>query len=647
MPRVKIDYVVSFSSEDPDNQASNLLSWEVDKKRWLCGKWESSCSVVLQLVRAVQISAIHIGAHHAALVEVLVGRSETPNEPFQVLVPSCVFLSPAESRRDPGAGRVRSFTADHLAAAAAQRWDRVRVVCSQPYNKHCKYGLTFVHVYEPEGAPAAPSPAAPSAPAAPASPSSSSEDEYRPGQLFAASSQPNTDTGAQIRKATSQILKNISDSSKIVKSPIIKNSSKKQNAANDSPGASRDRDILMYTDEDKPHTKIDQVVERHRHEKKEKDASKPNVRDSGESSTKTNLRDGDKKHNKNDSDANENSKRNIQDAHRSKEKESSHSKRETKKRKHDDDESNTTTHHKTGRDNSSAKRRETDASDKHRPSTKDNNAGAPLAGAGVVFSGYVHPRRGLLQRAAAALGARVLPAWGPAATHLVCAFPDTPKLREVRAQGARGARAPAATGEWLEAMSRAGRALPWRWFASEPHRRRAPPPPGDAAWLPAAPPAATPDDDDTDDEIERVLQQKKAQKSKSNSPRTSPTATSEEGGETEEEQGADSDARGPARPPRRGRRGRRGRGRPRAARCPTSSTGSRSRSRTTYIQAYGGVIVEMSHMESESDVDYVVCGGAGGGGVQGGGGGALEGGGGRRVRADWVWRCHHAQTLLG
>lgn len=32
----------------------------------------------------MRISSVNVGAHHAALVEVLVGRSETPNEPFKV-----------------------------------------------------------------------------------------------------------------------------------------------------------------------------------------------------------------------------------------------------------------------------------------------------------------------------------------------------------------------------------------------------------------------------------------------------------------------------------------------------------------------------------------------------------------------------------
>ncbi|CAG9788026.1 unnamed protein product [Diatraea saccharalis] len=173
-----------------ENPASNLLSWEVSKKRWLCAKGEPSCSVVLQLTKAVKISAIHIGAHNAAFVEVLVGRSEKPNEPFQVLLPSSVFLSPSESRRAEGVERVRSFSEPLLTGAGgAQRWDRVRLVCSQPYNKHCKYGLSFVQIYEPESLELAMAP----------SPGGSSEDEFKPGELFAAhrnnSQQSNSDTG--------------------------------------------------------------------------------------------------------------------------------------------------------------------------------------------------------------------------------------------------------------------------------------------------------------------------------------------------------------------------------------------------------------------------------------------------------------------
>lgn len=58
---------------------------------------------------------------------------------IQVLVPNCVLLTPAESRRDDGIEKVRFFKESNFASdTKLKKWDRVRVVCSQPYNRHCK-----------------------------------------------------------------------------------------------------------------------------------------------------------------------------------------------------------------------------------------------------------------------------------------------------------------------------------------------------------------------------------------------------------------------------------------------------------------------------------------------------------------------------
>ncbi|KAM3956395.1 LOW QUALITY PROTEIN: DNA repair protein XRCC1 [Aphomia sociella] len=481
MPRVKIDYVVSFSSEDPENKADNLLAWDIGKKKWLCGKGESSCSVVLQLARAVQISSIHIGADNAALVEVLVGRSETPNEPFQVLVPSCVLLSPAESRRAECAGagagvgvgagageRVRTWAAAQLSVAATRRWDRLRLVCSQPYNKHCKYGLSFVHVYEPEALTTSCTSEAPGA-------ADSDSDEYRPGRLFA-DERAGADAGAQIRHATSQLLKNISESSKLIKSPIVKNTAtNKKKSVQDAPSTSRDKDSLMYTDDDdRPHSKIDQVVQRHRHEKKEKDDT-----------PKRNTKDNDKKHNKDDLVVSSSStKTNKRDDH--KRKESDQSKGEPMKRKHGDDLSkNKTSHRKTDRNDSSVtKSPNNDTIGEQSPSV---DSGRVLAGVGVVLSGYVHPERGALQAAARALGAVVRRDWGPAANTSSARSPT----RRSCALRASGSSAAAVRGEWLQRCAAARRLLPWQWFASEHEHKQTPPPDDDPRWRPAppAPPA--------------------------------------------------------------------------------------------------------------------------------------------------------------
>lgn len=55
---------------------------------------------------------------------------------FQVLLVTSSFMSPSESRSGANPNRVRIFGPDKLVRAAAEkRWDRVKIVCSQPYSK--------------------------------------------------------------------------------------------------------------------------------------------------------------------------------------------------------------------------------------------------------------------------------------------------------------------------------------------------------------------------------------------------------------------------------------------------------------------------------------------------------------------------------
>lgn len=31
-----------------------------------------------------------------------------------------------------------------------EKWDRVKIVCTQPYNRHAQYGLSFITLHSPE-----------------------------------------------------------------------------------------------------------------------------------------------------------------------------------------------------------------------------------------------------------------------------------------------------------------------------------------------------------------------------------------------------------------------------------------------------------------------------------------------------------------
>lgn len=54
---------------------------------------------------------------------------------------------------------------------------------------------------------------------------------------------------------------------------------------------------------------------------------------------------------------------------------------------------------------------------------------------GVVFvlSGFVNPERGTLRSQALEMGAKYEPDWNSGCTLLICAFPNTPKFRQVEA----------------------------------------------------------------------------------------------------------------------------------------------------------------------------------------------------------------------
>lgn len=55
---------------------------------------------------------------------------------LQVLLVTSSFMSPTESRSGSNTGRVRFFGPGQLQKTPAQeKWDRIKIVCSQPYSK--------------------------------------------------------------------------------------------------------------------------------------------------------------------------------------------------------------------------------------------------------------------------------------------------------------------------------------------------------------------------------------------------------------------------------------------------------------------------------------------------------------------------------
>ncbi|XP_061028604.1 DNA repair protein XRCC1 isoform X1 [Eubalaena glacialis] len=152
MPEIRLRHVVSCSSQDSTYCAENLLKADTYRK-WRAAKaGEKTISVVLQLEKEEQIHSVDIGNDGSAFVEVLVGSSAggAGEQDYEVLLVTSSFMSPSESRSGSNSNRVRIFGPDKLVRATAEkRWDRVKIVCSQPYSKDAPYGLSFVRFHSP------------------------------------------------------------------------------------------------------------------------------------------------------------------------------------------------------------------------------------------------------------------------------------------------------------------------------------------------------------------------------------------------------------------------------------------------------------------------------------------------------------------
>ncbi|XP_048357111.1 DNA repair protein XRCC1 [Sphaerodactylus townsendi] len=151
MPEIAVRHVVSASSSDPTHCSENLLKADTYRKWKAAQAGEKQVSVILQFEKEEQIHSIDIGNEGSAFVEVLVGSSASSSEQnYEVLLVTSSFMSPSESKSGTNLNRVRMFGPDKLVKATAEKkWDRVKIVCTQPYSKSLAYGLSFVRFHSP------------------------------------------------------------------------------------------------------------------------------------------------------------------------------------------------------------------------------------------------------------------------------------------------------------------------------------------------------------------------------------------------------------------------------------------------------------------------------------------------------------------
>ncbi|XDV40828.1 hypothetical protein PO909_009829 [Leuciscus waleckii] len=384
MPEIKLKHVVSCSSEDNTHKADNLLSSDTYRKWKAARPGEKQVSVILQLEKEEQIHSIDIGNEGSAFIEVLVGHSTSvKDQDFEVLLVTSSFMSPTESRNGTNTNRVRFFGPNQLVKATAQeKWDCVKVVCSQPYSKAIAYGITFIKLHSPPDGNDVPITTPPKLTklgqfrVKEESPSSGSN--IQPGSLFfSRESTAKSSTGLKVSPPNDRL--------------------SYASAALKSEGSSTQSSSSSTSTQQAP------VKRKFEFSKERLDATGPPPKKPSSSASA----------------------------------EPNSATPKSKARTSATASPITTTGQKTSDKRESPKSK---PEPKPKPKPKPKSA-EPVAynrileGVVFVLSGFQNPFRGELRDKALAMGGRYKPDWTPDSTHLICAFANTPKYSQVKAAG--------------------------------------------------------------------------------------------------------------------------------------------------------------------------------------------------------------------
>ena len=85
-------------------------------------------------------------------------RSELNPHDFIVLLPSSMLMSVSDSRAKRNRTKTVSYGKDRLSLTAlGKKWNQIKIICQQPYNRTEQFGLQHVAVYSEANAPQSPS----------------------------------------------------------------------------------------------------------------------------------------------------------------------------------------------------------------------------------------------------------------------------------------------------------------------------------------------------------------------------------------------------------------------------------------------------------------------------------------------------------
>ncbi|XP_070505362.1 DNA repair protein XRCC1 [Chironomus tepperi] len=453
MPQITNVTLHSFSSEDPDFPAKNLIETKITKK-WKCERaGEKSVFVILKLDKPYKLTQIDIGNEFTGVIEILVGNSLKVPPTFQeiILATSLMTIFDAKNERNPNG--VRMFGRDLFNPAVADtQWDLIKIICSQPFNNHKQFGLSFINLHTNEEVtpideddspikskiPTIQKPREEKTPkVVPKATTKIGKFRFRDSN---SDDEEETSPFAQWKnkkdnpQSTNSKVTPKSDSKFSIKEQLkekLESESKRRKVDDDDKTAkikqdrNRSKGLFYDSSDDEPNEKLQKKIEKDKELRNstQKLPVKPTPTKSAPSTSKYSsfLNDDDDR-----------KRPSVLSPQR----------------------------HKLKDENTTQKK--PDKEIKYKPFNK------LMEGVTFVISGYQNPERGIIRQKALDMGAKYKADWDDNCTHLICAYSNTPKYNQVRGKGK------IISKKWIENCFIEQKKISWRKFALDNSEKNKP-----------------------------------------------------------------------------------------------------------------------------------------------------------------------------
>jgi len=143
---VKLEKLISYSSEHPSYPAANLLQRNSEnwKATWRCAKpGEMLAHVIFQLAEPTYITGVDIGNYQSCIVIVTGSTSSEPDN--WIVIINHKFMTNDEAINNKFKDQVQLFTKRELNPDILKiKFDRIKVTCMQSANLKVLFGLSYI-----------------------------------------------------------------------------------------------------------------------------------------------------------------------------------------------------------------------------------------------------------------------------------------------------------------------------------------------------------------------------------------------------------------------------------------------------------------------------------------------------------------------